>query len=112
MKHVKKIRSDETPARTGRSRTKSDSEKLLKKAVINSARQMKQPAPIALPIIPGVAHLDKPERGSRPLVGPFYTDQIELLVSAAQAARDRSKPGMIFVAPTGEGFTIYRRASK
>jgi hypothetical protein len=65
-----------------------------------------------IPEIPGIDLLPKAERGARPLAGPFYSDQIELLVRAARKFRDRARPGRIFIAPEGIGFTIFRRGSK
>lgn len=71
-----------------------------------------KPTTSPVPTIPGVDQLPEPEAGARSLAGPFYTDQIEMLVEMARAARDRAKQGRIFISPEGDGFTIYRRAAK
>ena len=66
----------------------------------------------ALPEIPGVEQLEIPESGSRILAGPFYADQVDMLVEMAKAARDRAGQGRVFIAREGEGFTIFRRTQK
>lgn len=75
---------------------------------------MSKPAPTEpkAPAIPGVDFLAEPEAGARAFAGPFYQDQLEMLAEVARSARDRAKPGRLFIAPEGDGFTIYRRALK
>lgn len=64
-----------------------------------------------LPEIDGVDILAKPERGAKAFAGPFYTDQFGMMAEMARSVRDRSKPGMIFIAPEDNGFTIFKRRS-
>jgi hypothetical protein len=72
----------------------------------------KHTTPQAIPDVPGVDHLPHPERGARPMAGPFYRDQVDLLLRSARQIRDRAQPGRIFIAPEGVGFTIFRRAAR
>jgi len=65
--------------------------------------------PNPIPPIPGVDVLTEREKPSRPIAGPFYTDQIDILVETARAVRNRAKQGLVFIAPEGIGFTIFKR---
>lgn len=69
----------------------------------------KNPTKNPVPEIPGVDFLAKREKPSKVIAGPFYADQIEMLVDVARSVRDRAKQGLVFIAPEGVGFTIFKR---
>lgn len=116
MEPVNRKNSGEVRRKSGGTQGNSGNQKARKKLVVKSARSMnktttsEKSSPV--PEIPGVDQLDAPETGARPLAGPYYSDEIEALVEMAKTARGRAKQGRIFIAPEGEGFTIYRRAAK
>ncbi|TCO87753.1 hypothetical protein EV701_12052 [Chthoniobacter flavus] len=62
-----------------------------------------------VPEIPGVDFLPKPEKPSKSMAGPFYIDQIDILINTARAVRNRAKQGLVFIAPAGVGFKIFKR---
>jgi len=107
MKPVKNFRCGESSARCGEMTSKCGGPKAPKKVVFKCARQMSTKNPV--PQIPGVDQLTGVETGAKSVAGPFHLDQIELLVATAQAARDRAAQGRVFIAPEGEGFTIFKR---
>lgn len=62
-----------------------------------------------IPEIAGVEQCAEVPQGAKAVAGPFWRDQLELLVSTARTLRDRSR-SLLCIAPEGDGFTIYRKA--
>ncbi len=62
-----------------------------------------------VPEIDGVEQCAEVPRGAKAMAGPFWADQIEMLVAAARTFRERTK-GLLCIAPERGGFTIYRKA--
>ena len=81
------------------------------KPVVHCARQMNKhmSKTKSVPEIAGVDFLAEREQPSKPIAGPFYTDQIDMLVDTARVLRDRVKQGLVFIAPAGVGFKIFKR---
>ena len=80
--------------------------------VLSWTRPMKATNQSELPEIPGIEQMSAPESGARAFAGPYYVDQIDMLVETARKIRDSNKPGVVFIAPDGVGFTIYKRTAK
>ena len=111
MNPVNKFKYGELMPKHGEQVPKHGGENRSKKVVVKSARQMKQRINKTNPVpkIPGVDLLPEPEEQSRRFAGPFYVDQIEMLVATARVVRDRARQGVVFIAPDGIGFSIFKR---
>lgn len=116
MKGVKSHMSAENRRQAGISPRKSARGKGARKPVVYcgcpmniSKRTTNHHKANPVPEIPGVDFLAEREKPSKPIAGPFYTDQIEMLVETARAVRDRARQGLVFIAPEGVGFTIFKR---
>jgi hypothetical protein len=68
--------------------------------------------PGPLPEIPGVEYIPRREPKSTRIVGPFFLDQVDRIITRAQMVRLRHKLGTLFIAPDNErqiSFSIYKR---
>ena len=111
MNPVNKFIHGEQWSKHGELVPKHGGENRPKKVVVKSAHPMKQRIVKTNPVpkIPGVDILPEREEQSKRFAGPFYADQIEMLVAMARVFRDRAKQGVVFIAPDGIGFSIFKR---